>query len=313
MSIIIFIISIMTFPGLLVTGGAHSCPVINFPGTDGTQIQGPFHTEQAPPVRSAYCNKFMKPTRPLPLAAATRAEVSGSWRTEHVSVRSASLPACGMENLDIEVEEAQAWYGHQAAGEAPGAPVEHPGEVHLLLGDSIARRGRLRPQDPNDRMLNHATGGATLRTVWAQLDRDIQAWETAAAAAGLPTGRAVIFLTGNDVYDRLTELPRINERNLEAIADLVMRIVRRLSVTARQTIILGPLSRPSGEVDGVLWERTAAYHFERRLVEVGEREGAVVVPLGRGLCRKVTKNRHGLNAGCASWFLADRTHLSPAE
>ena len=182
------------------------------------------------------------------------------------------------------------------------------GRLHLVVGDSIARRARFAPSSSEDRILDRAKGGATWETLLERLGRDIAVWQTAATAQGLATGNIIVWMTGNDVYSRATRLAHFDLQSLQQIGCTARRVVSQLAVHA-EVIIFGPLPRLAGEVQGATWEQTAAYHLERTLIKEGLCELGSIVPLGRALTRKMGRKRHGLK-GCEDWFRPDGVHLS---
>ncbi|KAF0294530.1 hypothetical protein FJT64_007817 [Amphibalanus amphitrite] len=179
--------------------------------------------------------------------------------------------------------------------------------MHLVLGDSIARRATISSRLPDDLVLNRAKGGETWRSLLERLETEVAAWQTAATAANLLPGIVVLWLTGNEVYSRLSLLASFDKALLTTVGRTAAAVIARLK-SADQVIVLGPLPRLAGEMHGVTWEYTAAYHLERTLVKLDTE--AKIVPLGRALTRKISKNRHGLK-GCEGWYLPDGIHLSP--
>ena len=153
-------------------------------------------------------------------------------------------------------------------------------QLHLLLGDSIARRSGLSSRFRGDAFLDRARGGETWSSLFSNLDHDIAAWQLAATSMGLTTGTAVIWLTGNDVYSRLSLIASFNNDSLTAVEATAKALVRRLRPHAEGVLVLGPLPRLAGEVCGTTWEATAAYHLERTLVKADLGQFARVTPLG---------------------------------
>ena len=218
-----------------------------------------------------------------------------------------------MSDLELSDAEAAGWFRrNESAG--PGtrtmrlATRDKRPRLHMLLGDSVARRADLASRFPGDEVLNRANGGETWSSVLAHLNSDIAAWQTAATARGLLTGNVIIWMSGNDVYNRLTYLASFTKERLETIGRTARAVVQRLEDLADHITVLGPLPRLAGEVAEATWESTAAYHCERTLMRM--EASAKFVPLGRCLTRKISKNRHGLK-GCAKWYMPDGIHLSP--
>ena len=77
---------------------------------------------------------------------------------------------------------------------------------------------------------------------------------------------------------------------------------------AERVIVLGPLPRLDGEINGARWEHTSAFHLERRLLH-GLPEEVQFVPLGRQLTKKWA-GRHSCVDGCARWYTMDSIRLS---
>ena len=215
-----------------------------------------------------------------------------------------------MSDLELEDAEAALWLAAQAPpGRPSGLPAVRQGRLHLLLGDSIARRAEFSTTVPGDQILNRARGSATWASVKERLERDITSWLTAAAASGLRPGKAILWLTGNDVYRKGSGLKGYTEDSLRETGRVARAVVQRLRAHTGEVIILGPLPRLKGEVTGGLWNSTAAYKLERTLLRNGPGNLATLVTLGRLLTRKIGRKRNGL-LGCERWFHHDRVHLS---
>ena len=182
--------------------------------------------------------------------------------------------------------------------------------LHLLAGDSVARGGGLQPTNPRDRVFSQAVGGAT----WASLDRElpdiIRRWTAEAERQGRRRGGAIVWLSGNDVYSRLSGLQSFTEEKLDNIAEKAQRVVARLLEETDDVTILGPLPRPSADLIDLRWEDSGSYQLDRALYHRLPRS-ATLVPLGRQLTQKDQK-KHVLKRSCLTWFRQDRTHLSPA-
>ena len=92
-----------------------------------------------------------------------------------------------------------------APEEAPeGMPVPDI-RLHILLGDSIARRSRLRSRANDDQIFNRARCGATWTGLEDHLTANIRAWQIAAGAIGARPGTAIIWENGNELYSRYTQ------------------------------------------------------------------------------------------------------------
>ena len=214
-----------------------------------------------------------------------------------------------MSDLELGMEEAALWFSDNAPPERPsGLPVPDCGQLHLLLGDSIAKRADFTTSSPGDGVLNRARGGATWASLLNEINGSLVSWETAAAASGMRTGKVIIWLTGNDVYSKLSGMPRFSDSTLLEIAGTASTVINRIGDRA-EVIILGPLPRLAGELRGTTWNGTAAYRLERTLLRKGPGSSATVIPLGRLLTRKMGRKRNGM-MGCEPWFHSDGVHLS---
>ena len=200
--------------------------------------------------------------------------------------------------LELHDPDIQPWMEHQLPS------------LHLLAGDSVARDGGLQPADPRDRIFSQAVGGAT----WASLDRElseiIRRWTAEAERQGRRKGVAIVWLSGNDVYSRISGLQSFTEERLDRIAERAQRVVARLLDETNEVTVLGPLPRPSADLIDLRWEDSGSYQLDRALYHRLPR-GATFVPLGRQLTKKEHK-KHVLTRSCLMWYRYDRTHLSTA-
>ena len=216
-----------------------------------------------------------------------------------------------MSDLELEDVEADGWLAAQAPPERPfGLPVIRQGQLHLLLGDSIPKRAVFSTKQPGDLVLNRSEGGESWLSILERIDRYITSWLTAAAASGLNPGKAIVWLTGNDVYSRATGLARFTDESLREIGRAARVVVQRLRTHATEVVILGPLPRLAGDLYGCTWNSTAAYKLERTLIRNGPGDIATIITLGRLLTRKMGRKRNGIK-GCEMWFHPDGVHLSP--
>ena len=223
-----------------------------------------------------------------------------------------------MAELDINDGEAAAWFAaneptprEDQLNSCPGSRRRrrHRPRLHLVLGDSVAKRAAIASRYCGDKVLNRSQGGESWTSLLEHLEFDINAWQTTAAAWGMIPGSVVIWLTGNDVYSRESRMANFTLDKLFGVGRAARAAVLRLRRAADNVTILGPLPRLAGEVWGATWESTAAYHLERTLLKEGLHEHAVIIPLGRALTRKMGKRRQGLK-GCEQWFCPDGVHLS---
>ena len=219
--------------------------------------------------------------------------------------------------LEVVDADASAWLAQQDAGRSLGSgdylptPAAQPapplpGVMHLLLGCSVARDARLRVAAP-DLILNRARGGNTWQRVAARLEDDLGAWRRAAASLGMTRGRVIIWLSGNEAYDRQTganRLAGVPRGDLEDAIRAVLTAVRAVSTP----VLLGAL--PRFFMDRLLpWEHTAAYLPDRKVCEVADADE--FISMGKSLTKKLGK-RHVVVDDCARWFGDDGLHLSPA-
>ena len=217
-----------------------------------------------------------------------------------------------MPDIELMDEEAVGWFAAHRPRETRIARFGNLGRdcrprLHLVVGDSIAKHADLASRFNDDRMHNRARGGETWESLLCRLDFEITAWQTAAAAENLLPGIAIIWLTGNELYSRLTCMAQLDNEKLAAIERTAKVVIARLREKADDVLVFGPLPRPAGEALGVTWEYTVAYHLERTLLKM---KRGKFIPLGRNLTRKMGRNRHGL-LGSQQWFLPDGVHLSP--
>ena len=216
--------------------------------------------------------------------------------------------------LDVVDAEASAWLAQQQAsgsGDQPQpTPVDQsarpPPAMHLLLGCSVARDARLRVEAPGI-ILNLARRGNTWQKVAAHLDEDLDAWRRAAASIRMRCGWVVIWLSGNEAYDRHTGANLLADVSGRELEDTIRGVATRVREVSK-LVLLGPL--PRFYVDRLwIWEATAAYLLDRKVCEAalpGE-----FVSLGKSLTKKLG-GKHTLVDDCEGWFQPDRIHLSGA-
>lgn len=182
-------------------------------------------------------------------------------------------------------------------------------KLHLLMGDSVARNSGMHSRVLADAFLDRTWGGATWKSLADHLPGLLQDWTREATRRGRRLGAAVVWLSGNDVYSRASGLPSYSEGSLLDISVVAGDITDALLRMAEQVTVLGPLPRLACETPGVPWERTAAFHLERRLVHQLPSE-VYKVCWGRQLTRKFG-GRSSCFEGCSRWYAEDRIHLSP--
>ena len=182
--------------------------------------------------------------------------------------------------------------------------------LHLLLDDSIARDCGLETRLIRDAFLRRARGGATWRSLRRDLQDFVKEWDRVAADRGRLLGTAVVWMTGNEMYSRLSGLGNISKDALEEVANNASDVVRRLLEVAEAVLVFGPLPRLSGETMGTRWEQTTAFHLERRLYHQLP-QGARLIRLGRQLTRKAG-GRYSCIKTCSVWYKEDGVHVSAA-
>ena len=220
-----------------------------------------------------------------------------------------------MSDIELEDEEACSWFvkNQPAASPEPGRfgnlfRKRRP-RLHLLVGDSVARRASLGSRFAGDQVLNRARGGETWSSLMQHLDTTVVSWQTVAAAEQLLPGTLIIWLTGNEAYSRLSWLSNFDRELLDTVGRTATAVIFKSRRLAEEVLVLGPLPRLAGEIAEASWESTAAFHLERTLLKLEVK--FQFITLGRALTRKMGRNRHGLR-GCETWFHTDGVHLSAA-
>ena len=203
-----------------------------------------------------------------------------------------------MDVLEISDVQARPWLRRQLP------------PLHLLLGDSVARDAGVRSRFNKDAFLQRAYGGATWTSLSCDVSEIIREWSQEATSRGRRLGSAVLWLTGNDVYQRRSGMASFPEDRLAEIAGQAGEVCRALAKSADKIFVLGPLPRLSGEVTGTRWEQTAAFHLERRLHHQLPK-GVYFVRWGRQLMKK-NLGRYSCVPGCQRWYQEDGTHLTGA-
>ena len=203
-----------------------------------------------------------------------------------------------MEVLALDDPEVAAW-----------AEEERP-LLHLLMGDSVARDSGLRTRNDRDRVFCSARGGATWASLATKLPDILREWSAEAAELEYRRGKAIAWLSGNDVYHRRSLLQSYSDESLRVVADHATAITRRLLEEADDVLVLRPLPRLSGDMIGLNWEHSASFQLERTLLRRLPSEISFVT-WGRQLTRKA-RGKHSFTAGCLHWYEPDRTHLTAA-
>lgn len=168
-----------------------------------------------------------------------------------------------MSDLELSDVDAESWLSDQLRTEEHHRPetsavrgAERPlrtgshrplranttGRLHLVLGDSIARRAKLEAADKNDNILKRATGGATWQRVLQNLPKDLEAWRSAARVFGMDRGCVALWLSGNDIYNRFTGFPNKDRDHLNEVVNVASQVVAYINNEKETDIfILGPL------------------------------------------------------------------------
>ena len=218
-----------------------------------------------------------------------------------------------MSDLEVETGEAASWFAENDPAASRGPRLQNLRQrrprLHLVVGDSIARRANIGSRFKGDRIFCRANGGETWASLSKIMEHTLTAWQTAAAPEGLLPGNIIIWLTGNDVYSRRSLMSNFDAASLEEVGRTARSVIACFQQQADEVLVLGPLARLAGEATGITWEFTAAYHLERTIHKLECK--CKFIPLGRALTRKVSKNRHGLK-GCEDWYRPDGVHLPPA-
>ena len=216
-------------------------------------------------------------------------------------------------DIDLALDEAVDWFAeHGPRGRSEDRQHPDPDQLpklHLLLGDSIAKASRLTPRDPGDRILSRARGGETWRSLSRYMEEDVRVWQDTMEAEERAPGYIIIWCSGNDVYHRQGPLV-ITSHLLDRVAALATSVVGRLEPHAEKVYVFGPLPRLLGADRGAKWERTAASHLERRLINTRLGDSCEMIRLGRSLTKKMTKNTRAV--ADAGYHHTDGVHLSPA-
>ena len=150
------------------------------------------------------------------------------------------------------------------------------GEVHLLMGDSIARVYPFTVREP-DRILNLAEGGMTFRRLADKVEENLTYWHMQLKDWEVK-GKVVLWLGGNDVYQRRGGRPR--RLPTEAVSAVINALLEKMPPT--NIVVLGPTPRQTD----ARWETSHAYHAEAALVDIIQKLDArieVVRDLGRAL------------------------------
>ena len=80
-------------------------------------------------------------------------------------------------------------------------PSMNEGRTHVFIGDSIAKNAPVRVSEPN-LLLRLEKRGHSWKRLAATIGEDITTWRRAANSYGRPLGRAIIWMTGNDLYPK---------------------------------------------------------------------------------------------------------------
>ena len=192
------------------------------------------------------------------------------------------------------------------AVQQPSSQAACDGRIHLLLGDSIARDAPVCVSPP-DLLLRLEKGGHTWARLVDIIDENIDMWRRAASDYNRPLGRAMVWMTGNDVYPRHGS--RVTGLDIEQLRRNATDVVRALRAVAQEVVILGPLPRFKFDINKT-WTQTPAFHAERCLKHsFCDDAGVSVENLGRALTTTRGKCK-ALAPSVGSNFASDGIHLS---
>lgn len=236
-----------------------------------------------------------------------------------------------MDVLELDDPEAGDWLAEYhplerpakrpASPEAGGAgssrkraPLRAPapsGRVHLLVGCSIARYS-LMDIIGADIIYSKAKGGETWSRLRFTFQDYVDEWRRFAVLFGLSLGSIVIWLSGNDGYERGTGRNLFLTMTASRVAVLERCIAETIALaraSSASVTVIGPLPRIAYDIT-LPWEQTAAYKVDRKVKEaVGEDD---FVSVGKALTKKLgRRSRHLVTEECGDWFRDDRIHLSP--
>ena len=234
-----------------------------------------------------------------------------------------------MDVLELSDPEAGAWLARAGSGRVrkpkrPASPdgshpagkrVPHrdgapPGQMHMLVGCSIARDSRMEVAG-DDLIINMAKGGETWPALKRKLPRLIEEWRRAASAFGLPLGSVIFWLSGNDAYEKDTGrnvFLTMPTEDVEELEHTVVETIGMARATAASVVVLGPLPRIAYD-ETLPWEQTASYKLDRKVKEAAEADE--FVSLGKAFTMKMgRRSRHLITNECWQWFNGDGIHLS---
>ena len=209
--------------------------------------------------------------------------------------------------LELNDADAPRWFARQGARDPDP---EAPARIHLLVGCSIAKGSKM-DAEGDDLVVNRARSGETWSKLADLQSDDIRTWQRAASCFGLEKGSVIIWISGNDAYDKhsganlFLDMDPIEEQRLEATIRDVLAAYREV---AAGVVVLGPLPRFAHD-RFLPWEHTAAYKLDRKVKEATTKEE--FHSLGKALTMKL-KRRHVVRDECADWFSVDGVHLTPA-
>ena len=185
-------------------------------------------------------------------------------------------------------------------------PSVNEGRTHVFIGDSIAKNAPVRVSEPN-LLLRLERNGHSWKRLAATIGEDIATWRRAANSYGRPLGRAIIWMTGNDLYPKHGNM--ICGLDLNALSEDAAAAVSALNAVAEGVDVLGPLPRYRFDRDKT-WTQTPAYLGERCLRHcLTGYEGVTVENLGRTLT--VTRGKcKALVPSVRMYFSEDLIHLS---
>ena len=180
------------------------------------------------------------------------------------------------------------------------------GRTHVLIGDSVARDAPIGVAPP-DLLFHVVKGGHSWRRLVAEVGDNIGSWRHVSSSYERSLGRAVVWMSGNDIYTRRGT--RVSGLELDRLGEDATRVVEALGAATEGVVVLGPLPRFKFD-EGKTWTQTPAYLAERCLRHSMEHiNGVTVENLGRSLT--ITRGKcKALVPAVQSYYKEDQVHLA---